>query len=253
MDSVGKTVWRIRSYECGENGRATLCSMLNLLQEAASIHAGELGFSKSDFAARGENVSWVLTRLKIRMARYPRWDEETTIVTWPRAGRKITALRDFEIYGADGKAVGIATSEWMVIDLAARRAVPVPQTVFELANDVRAPVFGDEPFARLKWEAPAPGAAVRSLRMRANRAHIDLNGHVNNVHYIEWCLETLPDADADCGECEVVFKSETFAGEEVVAESVETAPGEHVHRVCAPDGREHVLAKTARTPGHPTN
>ena len=248
MDSLGKTVWKIRSCECGENGNAKLCSILNLLQEAASLHASQLGFSKSDFAARGENISWVLTRLKTRIWRYPRWDEEISIVTWPRAGRKITALRDFELHGADGESIGIATSEWMVLDLAARRAVPVPQKVFELANDVRAPVFGDETFARLKWTEPPPDAARASLRLRANRDDIDLNGHVNNVHYVEWFLETLPEDAAECGECDVVFKSETFAGESVLAESVETAPGEFIHRVCAADGREHVLAKTTRTP-----
>ena len=37
-----------------------------------------------------------------------------------------------------------------------------------------------------------------------------------------------------------------LAGEEVRVESVETEPDVFVHRVYAPDGHDHVLARTAR-------
>ena len=217
-------------------------AILNLLQEAASINAGELGFSKSDFAAKGGNISWVLTRMKVRMERYPRWEERVKIVTWPRGGRKITAHRDFDVIGQDGLRIGAATSEWMVIDLASRRVVPVPESVYELANDVREPVFGEEDgFSKLKWDCRERSGA---MEFRARRADIDLNGHVNNVHYVEWLLETLPDTGLTCRDFEIVFKSETLVGDAVFAESIEIAPGEFLHRVSAPDGRDHVIART---------
>ncbi|MBP5790701.1 MAG: hypothetical protein J6W80_00370, partial [Kiritimatiellae bacterium] len=91
IDTFGEYSWRIRSSECNATGLATLPAILNLLQEAASLNAEELGFSKTNFSAAGENISWVLTRLKVRMTRYPRWEETVRIVTWPREGRKITA------------------------------------------------------------------------------------------------------------------------------------------------------------------
>lgn len=233
--------WRIRSSECGPSGEATLPAMLNLLQEAASLNAEELGFSKSDFAAEGENVSWVLTRMKVEMERYPAWEERVKIVTWPRDGRKITARRDFLVFGADGAAIGRATSEWMIIDLATRRIVPVPETVYALANKEREPAFGaGDGFSKLRWDCRETSGAAE---FRARRGDIDMNGHVNNVRYAEWLLETLPEG-ASVREFEIVFKSETFAGERVLAEGVEVAPGEYIHRVGAPDGRDHVLART---------
>lgn len=231
----------MRASECGAHGFATLPAMLDLLQEAASIHAKELGFSKSDFAAHGENTSWVLTSMKTRMTRYPRWEEEVKIATWPHAGRKITALRDFEMYGADGAKIGAATSEWMVIDLASRHIAPIPGIVAGLANDERPGVFVDEPFARLKWPG---GDGDASAEFKAMRCHIDLNGHVNNVHYAEWFLETVPENAGECIECEIVFKSETLAGETVVAKSCTTGGGEYIHLVSGADGREHVVART---------
>ena len=55
----GKTVFKVRSYECGADSRATLPTICNYLQEAASVNAEYLGFSKSDFDSAGENISRV--------------------------------------------------------------------------------------------------------------------------------------------------------------------------------------------------
>ena len=240
----GKSVFSVRSYECGADARATLPTICNYLQEAASVNAEHLGFSKSDFDSAGENISWVLTRLVVKMSRYPMWKDEVTVETFPRGGRRIVAWRDFVLTGADGEELGRASSEWMLIDLASRKVVAIPEAVFAAANTVRTPVFGDEPFPKLRWECSV--ASTDALVFRARRGDIDLNGHVNNVHYVEWLMEGRPDAACPCRELDIVFKSETLAGEEVYVESVEVEPGTFVHRVYAPDGRDHVLARTAR-------
>ena len=58
-------------------------------------------------------------------------------------------------------------------------------------------------------------------------------------------MEGVPDGQTACRDLEVAFKSETFAGEEVLAESVEVEPGVFAHRIVSSDGRDHVLARTA--------
>lgn len=243
MDDVhGVYSWAVRTYECGPDGMATMASVCNWLQEAASLNAEALAFSKSDFEASGENISWVLTRLKVRMSRFPKWGETVSILTFPRGGRKIVAYRDFVLSDAEGREIGHATSEWMLIDLASRKVVAIPDSVFAAANTVRDPVFGDEPFMKLRWNCRE--ASSDALVFRARRGDIDLNGHVNNVHYVEWLMEGRPDSAGPCLELDIVFKSETLAGEEVRVESVEVEPEVFIHRVYAPDGRDHVLART---------
>ena len=200
--------FQVRSYECGPDGAATLPSICNYLQEAASLNAESLSFSKSNFAAAGENISWVLTRMRVKMVRYPRWEEPVVVATWPSGGRRIVAI---------------------------------PDSVFECVDKSCAPVLGEAPFTKLRWDCrEVAGACV----FRARRGDIDLNGHVNNVHYIEWLLETVPEGIGPCSDFEIIFRSETLAGEEVRAEGVEVEPGVYVHRVSAPDGRDHVLART---------
>lgn len=236
----GKYTFKVRSYECGASGVATLPTICNYLQEAASLNAEELGFSKSNFDAAGENISWVLTRMVVKMDRYPKWEEEVTVSTFPRGGRKIVAWRDFEILGADGVRIGAASSEWMLIDLASRRIQQLPPSVFECLDPNLAPVLGEEPFTpRLKF--PTEGASSAPQAFRAQHAHIDMNGHVNNVHYIAWMLEPHP--TGFCEEMEIVFRSETMAGDEVLVSSA--ASGESVFlRVYAPDGKDHIVART---------
>lgn len=241
MKTLGEYDFQVRTYECGPDGRATLPTICNYLQEAASLNAESLAFSRTDFNAVGENITWVLTRMRVKMDRYPRWEDRVTVATWPSGGRRVAATRDFVLRDAAGECLGVATSEWMLIDLASRRVVPIPERVVSLADDARPPVLGEAPFGKLRWDCREVASAQV---FRARRGDIDLNGHVNNVHYVEWIVETVPPEAGVCTDFTIVFRSETFAGDEVRAECVEVEPGVRVHRLSAPDGRDHVLART---------
>ena len=237
----GRYQFKVRSYECGPDGRATLLTVCNLLQEAASLHAASLGFGKGDFAAAGENISWVLTRMVVKMNRYPVWEDEVTVETFPRGGRKIVAWRDFELKDAEGETLGVASSEWMIIDLSTRKIHAIPETVFAANDPANAPVLGLEPFAKFRFPETADTAARDVRTFAAMKSQIDLNGHVNNVHYIGWMLEPC---ESRCpAEMEIVFRSETLAGDEVRVETA-AADGITYHRVFAPDGKDHVVART---------
>ncbi len=235
----GRYAFKVRSYECGADGKVTLLSLCNYLQEAASMDAGRRGFSKGDFAAAGSTASWVLTRLKVVVSRYSRWEDDLMVETFPRGGRKLVAWRDFEIRDAAGETVCRASSEWMLIDLASRKLLAVPQEVIDCRDDANSPVLGEEPFSKFRY--PETGVSLGTAAFVAQKSHIDLNGHVNNVHYIEWMLE--PCAKAQPTEVEVVFRSETFAGDAVGVEVVR-AEGCVYHRVYAPEGKDHIVART---------
>lgn len=232
-------VFKVRTYECDAAGFATMPSICNYLQEAAALNAGELGFSKSDFEDSGENISWVLTRLSVRISRYPKWGEGISVETFPRGGRKIAAWRDFLLKDAEGAVIGAASSEWMLIDLATRRLIAVPGSVLGCVDSADEPVLGMDPFPKLRFPEDA-GGKVDSFR--ALRVHEDMNGHVNNVHYMEWMFEQS--GNARPAEMDVVFRGEALAGDEVHVTSVPLEGGA-IHRVFSTSGKDHIIARTS--------
>ena len=72
--------FQVRYGEIGENGVATLAALGNWLQEAAGLSADSLGFGESELLH--SNVTWILTRLVLRIARLPRAGEALRVHTW---------------------------------------------------------------------------------------------------------------------------------------------------------------------------
>ena len=252
MDIYGEYTFTIRSFDCGRGGEATLPAICNYLQEAANLHADALGISSYDFREAKNNLTWVITRMHIRMARFPKRNEEFKVLTFPRPGRKVAFYRDYIVTSADGERLGVATTEWVIIDLSTRRLAPITGDILEFANDVREPAFTTDAFTRFKYPEKEVGDGSGSesersaesgrVEILAGRTHIDLNGHVNNVHYIEWLLETVPEGMPK--ELEIVFRTESFAGERMVSESCTGKDGIRYHRICGADGSTRIIAKT---------
>lgn len=239
--------FRVRSYECGPDGSLRLPGILNFFQEAASNHAALLGF---DFPvvdeATGERGAWVLAQIRVRMERYPRWRDVVRIRTFPHSAKALFAHRDFAVELADGTPCGIGTSRWMILNLHTRHAVRIPASVAAYEPPCP-PLFGteSEPFTRLRYPAETPeGESCREYRVM--RSHIDINGHVNNVHYVQWMLESVPadiDASRHVSDIEIAYRSETLYGESVSTRCAPQPDGSFLHRVCTPDGgRDHILA-----------
>ena len=236
----------VRTYECAPDGSVRVPQLLNFLQEAASNHAAALGF---DFPvideATGRRGAWVLAQIRLRMDRYPKWRDIVRVRTFPHDGRGLFASRDFEVSLVDGTLCGIGTSRWMVIDPDTRRAVRIPASVTEYEGPCP-PLFGDvDPFSRPRYPAGVPeGESVREYRVM--RSHIDLNGHVNNVHYVAWMLESVPAETADAmsvSDIEIAYRSETLYGETVSTRCTPLGDGRFAHRVCTLDGtRDHIVA-----------
>ena len=133
----------------------------------------------------------------------------------------------------------------MMIDLSSRKITPVPSDVLECVDPSDIPVLGQNPFAKLHF----PDGELQSfepLAFRAQKSHIDLNGHVNNVHYVEWMLE--PCRQMHPKEIDITFKSEALAGDEVLV-AVFSSGDECFHRVSSASGKDHVLARTSGAVG----
>lgn len=248
-DGIWRDHHRVRSFEMDASGRLSAPALCNLLQEAAGASASSMGFSVEHLFPQG--LTWVLARLRIRMARWPAWRDEVTIETWPSGAENLRAYREFVIVDRTGARLGAATSLWMVIDLATRRPTGVPEFVRRL----RLPRPDRELPGTLET-LHRPERVDQQQGFRVRWGDVDLNRHANSTCYIEWALETVPTALRDAAppsELDVDFRAEALLGEEIVAEGAgaEAAGGGQVfsHRVVRPaDNRELAVLRSAWPP-----
>ncbi|WP_245168288.1 acyl-[acyl-carrier-protein] thioesterase [Desulfobaculum xiamenense] len=231
--------FRVRVTDAGADERGSIVGVAGFLQEIAAHHARLLGFGTARLNESG--VTWVLAREYVEMRRYPVYGESVRVETWPASLERSRARRDFRILDADGAELGVATSVWAPMDLATRRLGTIPEG---MSAD-----FPETPCHSVEL----PGRAVSRLRdveaearILARRGDIDVNGHVNNVHFFEWALECLP-GDTACrpATLDISFRAEAVAGQVILARCARQDDGSMLHAlVREDDGAEVARVRT---------
>ncbi|KAF5195449.1 Oleoyl-acyl carrier protein thioesterase protein [Thalictrum thalictroides] len=204
----------VRCYEVGINKTATVETIANLLQENACNHAQSVGFSTDGFATtptmRKLRLIWVTSRMHIEVYKYPAWGDVVEIETWCQSEGRIGTRRDWIIKDvATDAVIGRATSKWVTMNQDTRKLQKVNDEVREeyLVFCPRTPrlSFPEADSSSLKkiprLEDPA---RYSKLGLAPRRADLDMNQHVNNVTYIGWVLESIPQEIIETHELEKI-------------------------------------------------
>ena len=173
----------VKTYECQADGNIKIVSLMQYLQEAAALHAEQLGLG---FGRLNEIDSyWVLLNLRIEIAKFPKWNDAVVIKTWPSGYTRLIATREFVGRDQDDCELFRASSQWMVLDKQTSR----PKNLFHL--DLSLPKTGPKAISgKLKRLEPQNGYS-QVERVRVPYSSIDLNGHVNNTEYVRWGVDAL--------------------------------------------------------------
>lgn len=241
--AVWSESFRVRAYEVDATGKASVPAVANWLQEVAGNHATALGWAVDALQAQGR--TWVLARLHLRLGRLPEWREDLRVSTWPAGVHRLFALREFRIDEQSGREIGVATTGWLLLDLATRRPVRLPDDLEAIARRTPERVLAD-PFDRLP-EAKSP-ESEETVGVRFS--DLDMNRHANNVSVIAWMLEALPKAvmfNASLAELEIEFRAEALHHDRIAAQVQRIAadPYAFLHRLVREgDNREIGRART---------
>ncbi len=170
----------IQAHEVDFMNQLRADSLFMLLQDTAASHAdkAELGYK----SLSKHNLAWVLSWAKVEIEELPGFGEEIKIVTWPKKRYKLYVLRDFYVYKNEKIIVRAATA-WLPINLKSKRIIdssglPVPVQYLEQSAIDTIPQ---------KVTALHNKEFVLTRIMRYS--DIDLNQHVNNIHYIELIMD----------------------------------------------------------------
>jgi len=215
---VKEEKFRIRTYECGVDGRIKIFSLMQYLQEIAALHAEQLGLG---FDRLGEmNGYWVLSNIKIEISRLPGRDDEVTLKTWPSGYSRTTATREFVGRDQNDSELFRAGSEWMVLNKQTNRLKNLFKLDLNLPKILR-PRSGQAGVkalpAELKRLEPM-NEYNQAGQVLVPHSAIDLNGHVNNTEYVQWGMDVLRrtfklNKKIRC--VQATYLSEVFEGDEL--------------------------------------
>lgn len=213
-------------------------AILRLFEDVCCLHGESIGDGFSDSPGR-----WFLTAYRVKVIRRPKYGEWVTAKTWSREMKGVSASREFEIYGADGKPAVIALSNWARMNTAIGKLERMSDEAFaKYESEPERHNFIEPWIQKLR----TTGEAEFSREYFVDRTLIDPNRHMNNVYYLDLALRTLPEEVYDLGEAnefEVTYRKAIAYGETVVCEYSEDAAARYVAVKTKGDGDTRAIIK----------
>jgi acyl-ACP thioesterase len=181
--SVLSKDWEINFTQCTPNGYLKYTDLCNLLQLTAASHSELGGISFTDM--QEFNQAWVLSRMRVEITELPKWRDLITVKTWINSLENSRSVRALEIYVNEKKIVGSETF-WAVFNTQTRRpeALALPYRHFDLFPNNKATQVG---FSKIELNPIKETVFEKTVYL----SDLDIVNHVNNVKYLEWCLDLI--------------------------------------------------------------
>ena len=179
--SIFSKDWEINFTQCLPNGYLKYTDLCNILQLTAAAHSEVGGISFSDM--QEFNQAWVLSRMRVEITELPKWKDIVTVKTWINTLENSRSVRALELYVNGKKMVGCETF-WAVFNTKIRRpeALALPFEHFELYPEQKAT---EKPFSKINLNNEKESIFEKTVLL----SDLDIVNHVNNVKYLEWCLD----------------------------------------------------------------
>lgn len=179
--SIFSKDWEINFMQCTPNGFLKYTDLCNIMQLTAASHSEIGGISFVDMQQFDQ--AWVLSRMRVEITELPKWKDIITVKTWINTLENSRSVRAIEVFVNNKKMIGSETF-WAVFNTKKRRpeALMLPFDHFELYPEKLAT---KENFTKINT---APNTNLVSEKT-VYLSDLDIVNHVNNVKYLEWCLD----------------------------------------------------------------
>jgi acyl-CoA thioester hydrolase len=167
--------FRVRFDECGADGTLRTSAYLRYMQDAASVHSSNAGYTRAWYREHG--IFWLVRFLDLRVVAPSGPGDVLAVSTEVTGFRRIWARRRSE-FRVDGVVTALADVDW-VLTTAAGRPTRVPA---EIVERFPASIAG---YAPGRLELPDMPADALEQSRRAEPQELDPMAHVNNAAYID--------------------------------------------------------------------
>lgn len=176
------TTYRVKTHDVDIRQEMKLPEIMNLLQELATQHADKLNFGYDHLVRK--NQFWVLSRMRLEFHQMPAWKQSLDCLTWSNGLDGIFPLRNWQLSTQNAPVLS-GYAQWLILDARTHRPARPDATDFEGKILNKRATSQD-----IKKLRPFSNAGL--LGKFTVRLHeLDMNGHVNNVFYMAWILDSL--------------------------------------------------------------
>ncbi|MCP4438290.1 MAG: hypothetical protein GY810_05035 [Aureispira sp.] len=236
--------YTIRTYEIDRHKKATVVSLVKLMQEAAMQNVITMGVSVWDMEKH--KISWVLMRKHLEINRLPKLGETIKVITHPAGFEKFFTYRDYKVLDQDDKIIAQSSSTWLLMDTEKRRMARIPDFILALE-----PPKTETYLPRPVGKVPKIDRVDEQQDFLVQWHHLDFNEHLSNTYYIQWMLETVDDEvlnNAKLHTLDLQYKAESLWKDELVAECQKIDESTFLHKLLRKsDKQELAIAKSQWT------
>lgn len=170
-----------------KSGEASPTTILTLLEETAADHCYSINNSLYDLEK--QNAGWILRSGVLQMDRYPVYKEKIIIRTWLSGYSAIKGFRENLIYDEHDNIIGKAKGLWVFFDINRRRPIRIYDEIREKWSSCNEESIRIDITKKIE----AIDSANYMHEFNIKRFDTDMNKHVNNIRYLQWVIESIPE------------------------------------------------------------
>ena len=201
---------RVVYYETNITGTMNIGTLVDLCMLVSMDQSALLGISTERLDYMG--YGWVIMQNIIDVVRLPKEHENIKITTQATSYNRLFCYRNFYVHDEQGEEIVHMHTVFALMSKAKRK-------IARIQKEIVGPYEGDYSTKIERLAVPHLADKVDySNQYHVRFMDIDSNQHVNNVHYYEWMLDTLPMEFLQSHEIKhlnIVYKNEVRYGESV--------------------------------------
>lgn len=176
----------IRYSEVDKNGKLSIPSAVNYLQDCCTKQSEDLGIGLHHL--QHLHKVWVLSYWQIDFLEDIGLGDEIEVGTWAYDAKGFYGYRNFLMQTREKKPLIKANSLWVLLNTQTGRP--------ERVTDADVSLYGKEKCLDMEYldrKIKVEGEGRAEKPFPVCRYHIDTNDHVNNSWYIQFAMEYLPE------------------------------------------------------------
>lgn len=193
--------FRVNYSDVDENNQTTNRGFLRLMQEIAGIHSGILGYGVNDIPKT--SLAWIVLNWKLKVYTRPPVNTKLVINTWTNAKNSLFMYRNFEVLDENKNLIAKAISKWVIYDINKKHVSRFNEDLKKKSLGFNKVLFEEECNEKLK----EPENSKFVMDYLVLRRDIDTNHHVNNLNYLDYSLEAIPE-NYNFQNVEIMYKNE---------------------------------------------